>query len=244
MSKKFFFTLSLLTSALLVGSPTLAAPASPGTPKTPATQSQPASSQPASSKALLTKEDLPAGFQEVPPELKAQAVSQLAVILQQQLPGANVNPDNLFGFFNPTTSEVLVGYTDNLSNVQSQTKFDAALKQFQQPDMQKKMLSILQERVKNVKDYKVEITDYKTLANLGNIGDSSAGITLSLKVQDQPVNTNVVTFRHKDVAAMTMVVNLDGQQPQLNLGDVARKIDSRLSLTSSVTTPYQFAQLR
>lgn len=243
MSKKFFFTLSLLTSALLVGSPTLAAPASPAAPKTPATQSQPASSQPASSKALLTKEDLP-GFQEVPPELKAQALSQLAVILQQQLPGANVNPDNLFGFFNPTTSEVLVGYTDNLSNVQSQTKFDTALKQFQQPDMQKKMLSILQERVKNVKDYKVEITDYKTLANLGNIGDSSAGITLSLKVQDQPVNTNVVTFRHKDVAAMTMVVNLDGQQPQLNLGDVARKIDSRLSLTSSVTTPYQFAQLR
>ncbi len=246
MKKQVFLTLSLLTSAILAGGPTLAAPADSTPQSAPSTQSQPqtAPSQPSSSSGLLTKEDLPPGFQAVPPELKAQVVTQLSSALQQQLPGANLRPENLFGFYNAQTSEVVMGYTDKLPDQPAQTKFDSALKQIQQPDTQKKLLSQLQDKVKNVKDYKVEVVDYKPLSELNNLANSSAGMSLSLKIQDQPVRADIVSFRRNGVAAIATVVNLNGQPPALRLSDVARKLDTHITQSASAAYPSQLAQLR
>lgn len=249
MKNKVFLTLFLLTSAFFAGSPTVAAPdnsapqPAPSTqPQTTPSQPQSAPSQPSSSSKFLTKADLPSGFQEVPPELKTQVVSQLSGLLQQQLPGANLRQENLFGFYNPETSEVVMGYTDKLPDRPTQTKFDTALKQIQQPDTQQKLLSQLQQKVKTVKDYKVEVVDYKPLPELNSLANSSAGASLSLKVQDQLVHADIVSFRRNAVAAIATVVNLNGQQPALRLSDVARKLDTHITQSASAAHPSVLAQ--
>lgn len=252
MSKKLVLSLSLLTSALLTGSPTLAAPRdSAPTPKTP-TQSQPASdtqpltpprtqsqpaprnqplnapSQPTSSSALLTKADLPSGFQEVPPELKSQVIAQLGAFLQKQIPGATLKPENLTGYFNPETSEVVLGYTDKLTDQSSQKQLDNTLRGIQQPQTQQKLLGELQAQATNLKDYQVVVVDFKPMAELNKVGDSAAGVVLNLKIQDQPVVAHILTFRRNATAAIAAVGNLNGQQPSLKLADIAGKMDQRL----------------
>jgi hypothetical protein len=252
MSKKFVLTLSLLTSALLAGVPTLAAPTDPApapqtpsqTPSTPDTQPQtplqaqpkPAPrnqlpstpAQPSSSSGLLTKADLPSGFQEVPPELKSQVISQLGTFIQQQMPGATLKPENLAGFFNPETSEVVMSYTDKLSNQSSQAQLDNTLKQIQQPQTRQKLLGQLQAQATKLKDYQVEVVDLQPIAGLSNLADSSAGMAINLKIQGQPVLAHIVTFRRNATAAIAAVGNLNGQQPSLKLGDIAGTIDKRL----------------
>ena len=70
MKKRSPFVLGLFTTALFAAAPAEAVPVAPA-------PNPPASEQPAASAVTLTLQDLPTGFQEVPPQIKQQLAARL-----------------------------------------------------------------------------------------------------------------------------------------------------------------------
>ncbi|MFE1748173.1 hypothetical protein [Coleofasciculus sp. H7-2] len=241
MLKKVTLTLSLLTGALWVGgsfqstfaTPLIVAQEAPVqtpapepkvAPSAPAPTQAP-TTQPASSDVKLTLEDLPAGFQELPPDVAVEIASKLDV-LRQQLTQANMKPENFFAFVNPENFQIVLGFTGNMPNQPEQAKFDAGLQEMQNPQKQQQMLSLLRERLKAYQG--LEVVEYKPLPELNNLGNASGGMTLALKIQEQPVRMDIAAFRRNSTGALTAVMYVNGKQPAVQVGDVVRKLDSRI----------------
>lgn len=218
-------SLCLLTSTLWFGASiaTIAqAPIPEPAQEAPAQAPTPA---PASSNIKLTLEDLPAGFQELPPEVAAAIASNLEV-LRQQLTQANIKPENFFAFVNQENFQIVLGFTGNMPSEPDRANFDASLQEMQNPEAQQKMLSLLRERLKGYQG--LEVVEYKSLPELNNLGNASSGMSLALKLQQQPVRMDVAAFRRNRVGALTAVIYANGKQPLVPVGDVVRKLDGRI----------------
>jgi hypothetical protein len=218
-------SLCLLTSTLWFGASiaTIAqAPIPEPAQETPVQAPTPA---PASSNIKLTLEDLPAGFQELPPEVAAAIASNLE-ILRQQLTQANIKPENFFAFVNQENFQIVLGFTGNMPSEPDRAKFDASLQEMQNPEAQQKMLSLLRERLKGYQG--LEVVEYKSLPELNSLGNASSGMSLALKLQQQPVRMDVAAFRRNRVGALTAVIYTNGKQPLVPVGDVVRKLDGRI----------------
>lgn len=218
-------SLCLLTSTLWFGASiaTIAqAPIPEPAQEAPAQAPTPA---PASSNIKLTLEDLPAGFQELPPEVAAAIASNLEV-LRQQLTQANIKPENFFAFVNQENFQIVLGFTGNMPSEPDRANFDASLQEMQNPEAQQKMLSLLRERLKGYQG--LEVVEYKSLPELNSLGNASSGMSLALKLQQQPVRMDVAAFRRNRVGALTAVIYANGKQPLVPVGDVVRKLDGRI----------------
>lgn len=223
MANKLALTLSLLTGAILAGTPAVTVFAAP----VPVVITQQQSAKPA---VKLTLADLPPGFQELPPELTAQIATRLEPF-RQQLAKANIKPEDFFAFVNPENFQLVMGVAGDLPNQQAQTQFDASLQQLQNPELQQRLLSQLQASLKSFKG--IEVVDYKSLPALNNVANASTGFTLSVKMQEQPVNFDMATFRRGQVAAFTAVMYVNGETAQVAVKDVATKLDNRIVQSSA-----------
>jgi hypothetical protein len=188
--------------------------------------------QPTSTAATLTLKDLPPGFTELPPELSSVLSSRLEV-LTQQLGQANLKPENFFAFVDPQDFQIILGFTSQLPNQPEQASFDTSVQQLQQPEVQQRMMSRLQESIKSMGPIKV--TEYKTLPGLNDVANASTGITMGLEAQGQPLRLDFATFRRNSVGAFTAVMYPNGAQPKLAVGEVARKLDGRIVQVSADT---------
>ncbi|HBB35165.1 MAG TPA: hypothetical protein DDZ80_30775 [Cyanobacteria bacterium UBA8803] len=176
----------------------------------------------------LTLEDLPSGFQELPPELTASLASQFQ-LFRQQFSQVNLNPDNLFAFVNPESFQVVMGFTSVLPNESDRTMFDVGLQQLQQPETQQLLVSELQQKLQGMRSLgSVKVLDYKPLPQLNNLADTSTGFTLGIEMRRQPMRFDMATFRRNDVVAFTTVMYLDQEEPLIGVGEVARKLDNRI----------------
>ncbi|MBD1943044.1 hypothetical protein H6F50_11845, partial [Coleofasciculus sp. FACHB-712] len=63
---------------------------------------------------------------------------------------------------------------------------------------------------------------------LNNLGNASSGMTLALKIQQQPVRMDIAAFRRNSTGALTAVMYVNGKKPAVQVGDVVRKLDSRI----------------
>lgn len=196
---------------------------------------QVAAEQPASTAATVTLQDLPAGFRELPPELSAALSSRLD-ILAQQLGQGNLKPENFFAFVNPQDFQIVLGFTSQLSEPSAQASFDANMQQLQKPEVQQQMLGQLQERLKRAGE--IKITDYRTLPGLNDVANASTGITLGLETKGQPLRLDFAAFRRNSVGAFTAVMYPNGGQPKVAVGEVARKLDSRIVQLSANTNAF------
>jgi hypothetical protein len=188
----------------------------------------PASQQPAASALTLTLQDLPAGFQELPAQIKPLIAAQLDTI-KEVLGQQNLQLDNSFSFVNPQPLEVVLGFSTILPNQPlTLLKFDASLQQLQQPNTIQK----LQEQLQAIQPG-INVVEYKALPDLNNIANSSRGITLVIKMQDlPPLRMEMVGFRRNKVGSFTAVVYLDGAKPVITVKDVAAKLDDRILQSS------------
>lgn len=239
MAKIIPLSLCLLTAVMFAGVPAQATIASALTASpTPLiaqqgiTQSIPkiAAEQSTSAQATLTLADLPPGFTELPPEL-ATAVASRLDSLRQQLGQENLKPDNFFAFVNQQNFQVILGFTGKLPNQPEQTSFDTNLKRLQQPEAQQQMMSQIQEKLKGMGGIKV--TEYKALPALNEMANASTGMTMGLEIQGQPLRLDFAAFRRNSVGAFTAVMYGNGEKPVLPLGDVAQKLDGKITQVSS-----------
>ena len=222
------FVLGLLTSALLAIAPAQAVPVTP-TPNPP-------SSEPAASPVTLTLQDLPAGFQEVPPEIKPQFAAQLEN-LKQALVQQNLQLDNSFVFVNPDQIQLVLGFTGMLRDQPQQAKFDAGLQELQQPEARQQLISKVQKGLQSVQG--IEVVGYEALPELNNLADESTGMTLALKMQGIPVRMQIAGFRRSQVGSFTAVLYLDGAKPVLPVKDVVSKLDNRILQSSPSANTWQ-----
>lgn len=246
MAKRTSLSLCLFAGVIIAGLPTQAAiTTAPTVSQPPLTAKhgivntvlqmaveQSAPTQP--TQATLTLEDLPPGFTELPPEIATMLASRLEVI-QKQLGQENMKPENFFAYVNPKTFQVVLGFTGKLPNQSEQATFDASLEKAKQPEVQQKILSLLQEQLKTFGE--VKVTDYRLLPNLNNVANASTGMTLALEMRGQPLRFDLAAFRRNTTGALTGIMYANGEQPALGVGDLAQKLDQRIEQVSASPTP-------
>lgn len=228
VKQQLAFVLSILTSTILAASPLQAAPL-------PTQTTQPAPEQPATKTTALTLEDLPSGFQELPPSMKAEIASKIEPF-KQLLIKDNFPLNNFFAFVEPQKMEVVIGFTGMLPNQAQQGQFDAALEKARQPEFEQQIRKLAQ---KLPSSQEVKVLKYKSLPDLNNLAQLSTGFSLDATVQEMPVNFDVVSFRRSSVGAMTAVIYLTGNKPSVSVKDVATKLDGRVlqASPSSIKEP-------
>ncbi|MBE9128121.1 MULTISPECIES: hypothetical protein [unclassified Coleofasciculus] len=239
MAKRISLSLCLLSGILLRGTPIVTAmPTAQGSPNLlPVPQG--VAQETASSTFKLTEEDLPPGFQKLPPELTASIASQFA-LFSQQFRQANLNPEDIFAFVNPESFQVILGFTSPLPNEPEQASFDASLQQLQQPASQQLLIDQLKKSLQVAGG--VKVLEYKFLPELNNLADTSTGFTLGIDMQGQPMQLDMATFRRGEVAAFTAVIYLMGETPLIQVGDVVRKLDSRILKVSAHSKLWALAE--
>lgn len=236
-------SLCLLTSVILAGVPAQAAIAQAATaPHTqliaqsgiavivPQIAAEPSASEP----ATLTLQDLPPGFTTLPPELAAEVASRLES-LKQQLGQANLKPEKFFAFVNPQNFQVVLGFTGKFPSESEQASFDTSLQQLQQPEAQQLLLSQLQGKLQGFGG--LQVTEYEAIPELNNLANASTGVGFGLEMQGQPLRLDVAAFRRNGVGAFTAVMYAKGEQPTIEVGDVARKLDEQIVKASAQTNP-------
>lgn len=254
MKKSLSLILCLLAGAIYAGgsvkeaiatriSPIIAQTEPSASPQaTPAPQVTP---QPqTSSKVTLTLEDLPPGFQVVPPQMTANFVE----MLKKQLGQVSLNPENLFAFMSQTSSstssqttsssqnaQIVVGYTGTLKETDRE-QFDDYIKKMQQPEVQEEMINQIRERLKTSTG--IEIQEFSSIPELNNMGEISTGMTLKILMAGQPMRIDIGSFRRNSYGALTAVMYPDGQPPQITLSEITRKLDGRISsVAPGVSSP-------
>lgn len=225
MLKKVASIITLLSSAIVISSYSQAAIATPATPDIipqAIAQTQTAST------AKLTLEDLPPGFQELPPQFATFLAAQLDAF-KPQMAAANIQPENFFAFFNRQNLEIVMGVTGNIPT-QQQVNFDATLQKVQQPEVQQELISKVQQRLKAFG--MIEFVEYKALPDVDNLANASSGLRVGLNIQGQPLQMDVAGFRRNSVGAFTAVIYLNQKTPTLSLKEVADKLDNRILQSS------------
>jgi hypothetical protein len=186
---------------------------------------------PTSSVPVLTVQDLPPGYKEIPPEFKKLIAAQLEPFYQI-LTKENLPLNNFFAFIEPQKMEVVMGLTGILLNQAQQVKFDTALKEVQTPEFQQQVIK-LGEKLKSAQG--VEILGYKELPEFNNLGNASTGLSLDTKIQETPVKFDVVGFRRDRMSAFTAVLYPTGNQPSVSVKDMVAKLDARTSPSKPAT---------
>lgn len=234
MAKKVLLTLSLLCGVILASSHPQAALSSTITqpvtqPSMAAIVTEMVAQNQASSNLKLTLEDLPPGFQELPPALAGEIATKLNSF-RQQLALANIKPEDFVAFVNPQNFQVVIGVTGNLAKAQEQASFDANLQQLKKPAVQEQLLGQLRQELKSFGG--VEVVNYNSLSDLNKLANASTGFGVDLNVLGQPARMDMAVFRRNAVGAFTAVMYLNGQEPTVLVGDVARKLDGKIVKSS------------
>ncbi|HAX80379.1 MAG TPA: hypothetical protein DCY88_32230 [Cyanobacteria bacterium UBA11372] len=252
MKKSLSLILCLLTGAIYVGGSVKEAIATRISPII--AQTEPSVSPqvtpepqmtPTSSKVTLMLEDLPPGFQVVPPQMTANFVE----MLKKELGQVSLNPQNLFAFMSQTTSsspsspttsssqnaQIVVGYTGTLKETDRE-QFDDYIKKMQQPEVQEEMINQIRERLKTSAG--IQIQEFNPIPELNNMGEISTGMSLKIAMAGQPMRIDIGSFRRNSYGALAAVMYPDGQPPKISLSEVARKLDGRISsVAPGVTSP-------
>ena len=168
------------------------------------------------SNVVLTLEDLPSGFEAMPPvELG---------FTEEDLSQDGFTVESLFVFLEAEHFELVMGLTALVATRLEQAGFDVALRQ---PDF------VLDSLIGGMGA--TDILEQKDLPDLDDIGDASVGVTVAADMEGIPMRMDIVPFRRDVVGAFILVMYIDGDVPIVPIGDVARMFDERIVEALSVT---------
>jgi len=204
IQKRSIFILSLLTGVILAY-PLFPSVINAQTPRNANQQSN-------FSQATISLQDLPPGFIEIPSE----NLAPIANILNQK--GVKVEKMSLFIY--PQNREFLMIATMTLSPEAKKAGYSLEQVDFRQL-MGPMMLGSRQVG-------EIEVLEQKELSDLNNIGDSSTGMTTLARMRGMTVRTDMATFRRNEVLAFTLVTYPKGDAPVVQVGNVARELDTRI----------------
>ncbi|RUR86890.1 hypothetical protein ACF3DV_13150 [Chlorogloeopsis fritschii PCC 9212] len=228
MKKQVTFLFSIFTGTVFVATPVVLAVPSTDTPKSPTSPNLEAKTT--IHAAALTLKDLPPGFKELPPQLKTAIATQLEP-LKQAIAKDNLPLNHFFAFIEPEKMELVMGFTGTLTSQRQQAQFDAALKQVQKPEFEKEIKK-LEPGLRSLQV--VKFMNYKKRPEFNHLANASSGFSIGAKIEQLPVNFDVIGFRRQSFGAFTAVMHMTDKEPSISVKDVVTKLDRRVSLPSSL----------
>ncbi len=161
----------------------------------------------------LTRQDLPPGFEAI-------SAAESGLVMGDRFDGDSA-VENSFAFFGGKQAELIWGFTTLLSDGPEQADFDANL---QDPAYLAAFLS--QELDGPV------ILEQEGLAVPANIGDISAGLSLTIETEGRP-QLDGIAFRRGGMGAFIFVMYTGADEPAVVIDDIARRLDERISSAGS-----------
>jgi len=185
----------------------------PTSTPTPVPSSTPLPSETAEPLALLVLEDLPPGFESVPPEDFGLEEGQ------EFAEGFTVG--NAFAFVEPTSFQVIFGFTMPLERRLDQVGFDVAL---DRPEV------LIEAFVAGLGETGYE--DVAVLEGMDQIGDKSNGIGLVMFIDPLAFQVEMIIFRKAELGAFLMLMYFEGEQPLTAARELAETMAARAPAVS------------
>jgi len=175
---------------------------------TPVPSSTPLPTETPEPLGLLRLEDLPPGFESVPPEdFGLQEGQEFAE-------GFTIG--NAFAYVEPTNFEVVFGFTMPLERRLDQVGFDVAL---DRPEV------LIEAFVAGLGETGYE--EVAVLEGMDQIGDKSNGIGLVMFVDPLAFQVEMIIFRKGELGAFLMLMYFEGEQPQTSIRALAEAMAAR-----------------
>jgi len=178
------------------------------------------------SSLVLTLQDLPPGFTEMPSDYVASLRNKLSQ-------GPDFKAASIFAYQKIDSKllelQLLIGFTFQLPDPTLQAAFDRGIgegifaKAFTQGLNDEKEL---------------QFTPPATLTLQDKIGEVSAGWRSQGKVENIPMNVDLALFRRGQIGVVMATIYLDGTKPTITISEAGRKFDSRMmELKPDLTQP-------
>ncbi|RME89295.1 MAG: hypothetical protein D6770_04980 [Anaerolineae bacterium] len=158
--------------------------------------------------AVIVKSDLPADFEEVPPE-------ELG-LSPEELSSENFTVENVFAFLNPKTVEIILGFNSLLLTTTERLGFDVAINN---PDLF--MTGFVQGFG--------PVESQEELTGFDDIGETALATSVSAKMESVPMKIEMVLFRRENVGAFIAYLYPEGTQTTVTLHDLATTLDARIT---------------
>ena len=178
------------------------------------------------SSLVLTLQDLPPGFAEMPSNYVASLRNKLSQ-------GPDFKPGSIFAYQKIDSKvlelQLLIGFTVQLSDPTLQATFDRAIGE---GIFAKAFSQGLND------DKELQFTPPATLTLQNKIGEVSAGWRSQGKVENIPMNVDLALFRRGQIGVVMATIYLDGTKPTITISEAGRKFDSRMmELRPDLTQP-------
>jgi hypothetical protein len=172
---------------------------------------------------VLTLQNLPAGFTEMPPATIKNIVSLIP----------NFKPASVFGYYKNDDQQfqVITGLTAQLPNRIDRAKFDAEIREgiFAQQFSQ---------GLNSSSNKEFHFANLTALTSKDKIGEVSGGWTTQGKIQGVTMNVELALFRRGKIGSFMAIMYLDGSKPSVTISSAARQLDSRImELKADLTQP-------
>jgi hypothetical protein len=168
------------------------------------------------SSLVLTLQDLPPGFTEMP--------SHYVVSLRNQLSqGPNFKPASIFAYQKIDRKllefQLLIGFTLQLPDPTLQARFDQTIGEGIGTKAFSQGLNSNQES---------PFTHPAALTLQDRIGEVSAGWRSQGKIKNIPMNVDMALFRRGQIGVFMATIYLDDTKPTITISEAGRKFDSRM----------------
>jgi serine/threonine protein kinase len=191
------------------------------TPLPPATNTPAATPTPALGNAKLTLQDFPAGFEQLT-DAEMQQLGLTAEGLEKSMGQsfAQARALNFTGFRYPGTTDMQIVASFLLYPLgpMDKSSFDLTLSD---PAFALKAFT------SGFANQSAEITS-KVLTDLNNIGDKSIGFSIGIKTIAS-MRIDIVMARRGAAVEFVMLMYVDGVEPMVSVGALARKLDARVA---------------
>ena len=165
------------------------------------------------SRLILTLQDLPVGFAEIPPATVQKLSSGLQTLKPASVFAYNKSDDQHF--------QIIIGFTKDLTNLIDRTQFDAAMRE----DIFAKEFS---KGLNSSGNKEVNFTKLTALTLEEKIGEVSRGWTNQGQIQGVTMNVEIAVFRREKIGSYLIIMYLDGSKPPVTISEVASKLDKRI----------------
>lgn len=178
------------------------------------------------SSLVLTLQDLPPGFTEMPSDYVASLRNKLSQ-------GPDFKAASIFAYQKIDSKllelQLLIGFTFQLSDPTLQAAFDRGIGE---GIFAKAFTQGLND------DKELQFAPPATLTLEDKIGEVSAGWRSQGKVENIPMNVDLALFRRGQIGVVMATIYLDGTKPTITISEAGRKFDSRMmELKPDLTQP-------
>ena len=168
------------------------------------------------SSLVLTLQDLPPGFTEMPSDYVASLRNKLSQ-------GPEFKAASIFAYQKIDSKllelQLLIGFTFQLSDPTLQAAFDQGMGE---GIFAKAFTQGLND------DKELQFSPPATLTLQDKIGEVSAGWRSQGKVENIPMNVDLALFRRGLIGVVMATIYLDGTKPTITISEAGRKFDSRM----------------